>query len=75
MEVIIENKTLVRLIGKILINNKINGSYISVEPEKFQRTFIKLKKEDVLHFFPMSPAFQEVELIVGNKTYEIPPRK
>ncbi len=75
MEIIVENKTLVRLIGKLTINNQKNVSYISVEPEKFQRTSINLKKGDVLHFFPMSPAFQEVELIVGNKTYEIPPRK
>jgi hypothetical protein len=75
MEVIVENKTLVRLIGKLIVNSKNTVSYFSVEPEKFQKTIIKLKKGDVLHFIPMSPSFQEVELIIGNKTYEIPPRK
>ena len=75
MEVIIENKTLVRLIGKLVINHSTNASYVSVEPEKFQKANVKLKKGDVLHFIPLSPAFQEVELIVGNKNYDIPPKK
>ncbi len=75
MEVIVENKTLVRLVGKLIINKQANVTYISVDPEKFQKTNIKLKKGDILHFIPLSPSFQEVELIVGNKTYEIPPRK
>ncbi len=75
MEVIIENKTLVRLIGKVLINSKTVAGYVSVEPEKYQKVMVKLKKGDILHFIPLSPSFQEVELIVGNKTYEIPPKK
>jgi hypothetical protein len=75
MEVVIENKTLVRLIGKLVINKTSNVSYISVDSEKFQKAYVKLKKGDVLHFIPLSPAFQEVELIVGNKNYEIPPKK
>jgi hypothetical protein len=75
MEVIVENKTLVKLIGKLAINKKNVVSYFAVAPEKFQRVVIKLKKGDVLNFIPLSPAFQDVELIVGNKIYEIPPRK
>lgn len=75
MEVVIENKTLVRLIGKLVINHSTNASFVSVEPEKFQKANVKLKKGDVLHFVPLSPAFQEVELIVGNKNYDIPPKK
>lgn len=75
MEVIIENKTLVRLIGKLIINNKLNAGFASVEPEKYQRIMVNLKKGDILHFVPLSPSFQEVELIVGNKTYEIPSKK
>ena len=64
MEVIVENKTLVRLIGKIIINHDRIVSFSSVDPEKFQRVMIPLKKGDILHFVPLSPAFQEVELIV-----------
>lgn len=75
MEVIIENKTLVRLVGKLTINSQTNASFISVDSEKYQKANVKLKKGDILHFVPLSPAFQEVELIVGNKTYEIPPKK
>ena len=75
MEVIIENKTLVRLIGKIIINNKKNAGFTSVETNQFQKIIVDLKKGDVMHFFPLSPSFQEVELIVGNKTYEIPSKK
>lgn len=75
MEVIVENKTVVRLIGKVLVNSKTVAGYVSVEPEKYQKLMIRLKKGDILHFVPLSPSFQEVELIVGNKTYEIPPKK
>lgn len=75
MEVIVENKTLVRLIGKVVINNKIMAGFISVDSDKYQKLTINLKKGDLLHFVPLSPSFQEVELIVGNKTYEIPPKK
>ena len=75
MEVIIENKTLVRLIGKIVINNEKITNLISVDSDKYSRSMVTLKKGDILHFVPLSPAFQEVELIVGNKNYEIPPVK
>jgi uncharacterized SAM-binding protein YcdF (DUF218 family) len=75
MEVIVENKTLVRLIGKVIVNSKTVAGYVAVEPEKYQKVIINLKKGDVLHFVPLSPSFQEVELIVGNKSYEIPPKK
>ena len=75
MEIVIENKTLVRLIGKLTINQQNNSTYISVDSGKYQKANVKLKKGDILHFVPLSPAFQEVELIVGNKIYEIPPKK
>lgn len=75
MEVIVENKTLVRLIGKVVVNNKTNIGFTSIESDKYQRIMVNLKKGDLLHFIPLSPSFQEVELIVGNKIYEIPPKK
>jgi hypothetical protein len=75
MEIIVENKTLVRLVGKITINHQVIVSFSSVDSEKYQRIMVNLKKGDILHFVPLSPAFQEVELVVGNKTYEIPPKK
>ena len=75
MEVIIENKTLVRLIGRIVINNKSNIAITAVDSDKYQRIMVNLRKGDLIHFVPLSPSFQEVELIVGNKIYEIPPKK
>lgn len=75
MEVIVENKTLVRLIGKLVLNNKVSVNFIAVDSEQYKTVNVKLKKGDVLHFVPLTPAFQEVELIVGNKIYEIPPKK
>ncbi|NOT77791.1 MAG: hypothetical protein HOP07_02165 [Bacteriovoracaceae bacterium] len=75
MEVIVENKTLVRLIGKLVLNNKDSVNFIAVDSEQYKTVNVKLKKSDVLHFVPLTPAFQEVELIVGNKIYEIPPKK
>ena len=75
MEVIIENKTLIRLIGKVVVNKKMNAGFASVEPDKYQRIMVNLKKGDLIHFVPHSPSFQEVELIVGNKSYEIPPKR
>lgn len=75
MEVIVENKTLIRLIGKVVVNKKMNAGFASVEPDKYQRIMVNLKKGDLIHFVPLSPSFQEVELIVGNKSYEIPPKR
>ncbi|MGZ3787723.1 MAG: hypothetical protein ACXVLQ_04330 [Bacteriovorax sp.] len=75
LEVVVENKTLTRLIGKVVINNKTVAGYTSIDSDKYQKLSVNLKKGDILHFIPLSPSFQEVELIVGNKTYEIPPKK
>jgi len=75
MEVIIENKTQAKLTGKILLNQKQVKAYVSVLPDKYSKSFIHLRKNDILHFVPLIPAFQEVELIVGRKKYEIPPSR
>ena len=75
MEIVVENNTLVRLIGKVVINQKTTLGHCAIEPGKYHKFKANLKKGDVLHFIPLSPAFQEVELIVGNKNYEIPPKK
>ncbi len=75
MEVIVENKTLMKLVGRLHVNNKPSSIFYTLEPSKFEKKIIDLKKGDVLHFVPLSPPFQEVELIIGNKNYEIPPAK
>jgi len=75
MEVIVENKTHVKLIGKLVLNKTKTIQFFTVMPQEYQKVTVSLKKDDILHFIPLSPAFQEVELIVGNKNYEIPPKK
>lgn len=75
MEVVVENKTLSKLIGKVTVNFKNQVKYISIGPEKYQKVLLQLNKGDQVHFVPLSPAFQEVELIIGNKTYEVPPKR
>lgn len=75
MEVIVENKTLTKLVGKLHVNNKPTNLYYTVSPGAYEKKIVDLKKGDILHFVPISPPFQEVELIVGNKIYEIPPKK
>lgn len=75
MEVIVENKTLTKLVGRLQVNNKATTLYYTVEPGAYDKKIVDLKKGDILHFVPISPPFQEVELIVGNKIYEIPPKK
>jgi len=75
MEVVIENKTNMRMLGRIMINRSRNIEYVSIEAGEYKKYVVDLKKNDILHYFPLNPAFQEIELIVGNKFYEIPPKQ
>lgn len=75
MEVVIENKTNLRMLGRIMINRSRNIEYVSIEAGEYKKYVVDLKKNDILHYLPLNPAFQEIELIVGNKFYEIPPKQ
>lgn len=75
MEVVIENKTNMRMLGRIMINRSRNIEYVSIEAGEYKKYVVDLKKNDILHYLPLNPAFQEIELIVGNKFYEIPPKQ
>lgn len=75
MEVIVENKTLTKMVGRLHVNHKATALYYTIAPGSYEKKIVDLKKGDILHFVPISPPFQEVELIVGNKIYEIPPKK
>lgn len=72
MEIVIENKTSVRLIGRIMLNRTSNVEFVSIEPQAYKKFEVNLKAQDILHYMPINPAFQEIELIVGNKKYEVP---
>ncbi|MBT5095266.1 MAG: hypothetical protein HOM21_13530 [Halobacteriovoraceae bacterium] len=73
--IIVENKTLVKLIGKVENHRgKILG-FVSIAPGKFQSLEFKMNKGIKYFFIPMAPASQEIELLIGKKSYEIPPKK
>lgn len=75
LNVIIENKTLVKSLSRLERANGTVVSYIAVEPGKFTAVDMKAKKGEVLYIVPMSPPFQKVELIPGRRPYEIPPKR
>lgn len=74
VSVIVENKTLSKVVGKI-VKGKTDLSFITIDPDKTKSVQVKYSKDEPLFFVPLAPASQEVQLIVGKRTYEIPPQK
>ena len=72
---IIENKTFTRMYGMIQNRTKKSVDHVSIEPNGFKTIPLELQKDDVVVFVPLSPPFQEVNLIFGKKMYEIPPQR
>ena len=70
--VAIENKTLVKILGKVTTNKKVLA-HMSINAGKFQTVKIKAPRNEKVFFVSMAPAFQEIELRPGSKYYEIPP--
>ena len=73
--VIIENKTLQTQIGKLVTSRGKLIDYVTVESQKSKSYVISMSGSDEAIFIPMAPAFQEVRLIAGKKSYESPPRQ
>lgn len=72
--VVIENNTMIKLIGKVQTNHGDVVAYVSVDPGKFQAVEVEVRQEDKIYFIPLSPGLPEAELIVGRKSYEVPPQ-
>lgn len=72
--VVVENKSLGKIVGKIQGSQGKVMAIMSIEPSAFSKIEVESKKGERYFFIPMAPAFQEAELIVGHQTYEIPPR-
>jgi hypothetical protein len=73
--IIIDNKTLTTLVVQLVKKNSSFKKIKSIESGKYERVnMTKYKRSDELTLIPLSPAFQEVELIFGKKSYEIPPK-
>lgn len=72
--VILENKSLSNQTGKFMIGNK-DLKFVSVKAGLSETVEIENKTNLLVHFVPLSPAFQEVPLQFGKKQYEIPSEK
>ena len=75
LNVIVKNKTLINLLGKIESGSGKVLAYVSVSSGKSQSVEVGAKLKDKIYFVPMAPAFQTVQLKVGSKPYEIPPKE
>jgi hypothetical protein len=73
MSLVILNKTLSNIYGKIATNKK-DIKFFSVAMNKHKSIQIKSSNE-LIKFVPLSPTFQEVELLYGVKSYEVPEQK
>ncbi|MCY4524035.1 MAG: hypothetical protein OXB84_04780 [Halobacteriovoraceae bacterium] len=70
--VVVENKTMVDILGKVVLEER-PIKYVAIKAGKFATVEIKSAKKTKAFFVSMAPAFQEIELLAGNKYYEIPP--
>lgn len=73
--VIIENKTLSKIYGKVVTQTGRLIQYFSVPENKFNTIGLKLRHGEKAFVVPLSPAFQSFELKFGSLSYEIPPKK
>ena len=72
--VLVENRSLSDQVGKFMVQGKIL-KYVSIRPGTSEPVEIENKTSSNVFFVPVSPAFQEVELLFGKKVYEIPPKE
>lgn len=73
--VIIQNKTLNKIYGKVVGHTGRTIANFAVWPSKVKTVDLKLEKGEKAFVVPLSPAFQSFELKFGSQSYEIPPKK
>lgn len=73
--VIIQNKTLTKVIGKIRNEEGKVLNFVNILPGEFKSVSVKMEKGQSIYFVPMVPSFQEVILSFGKRSYEVPPKK
>ena len=72
--VIVENRSLSDQVARFEARGRLL-KYISVPSGKSESVEIENTSGAPVTFVPVSPAFQDVELIFGKKAYEVPPQK
>jgi hypothetical protein len=73
--VVIENRTTEDLIGYVQTEDGKTTRHIRVKPSKTTSVNLPGQNAQRFIFVPMSPPFQEVELVIGKEAYEIPPKR
>ena len=74
LTVLVENRSLSDQVAKFMVKGK-NLKFVSIPSGKSQTVEIENKSAGPVYFVPLSPAFQDVELIFGKKAYEIPSKE
>lgn len=69
----VQNSSLNDLVGKFHANG-VDLKFVSVRAGASKVVEFKVTPKAVVAFQPLAPASQQVDLIVGKKTYEIPPK-
>jgi hypothetical protein len=72
--IIVENRSLSTQVGKFTVQGK-QLKFVSVEPGETETVEIENRSNENVYFVPVSPAFQEVELRFGKRSYEIPSKE
>jgi hypothetical protein len=72
--VLVENRSLSDQVARFESRGKLL-KYISVPSGKSESIEIENTSGSPVTFVPVSPAFQEVELVFGKKAYEVPPKE
>ena len=72
---IVQNKTLVKIVGKVKDSNDKTIDIISIEAGKVHAIEFRFKKSQQYYFIPISPPFQRIELKLGEKSYEVPSQR
>lgn len=75
LSILIENKMLGKLLVKIVRENGDLIDIISVVPNNPKSVEFEMKRKEKILFIPLSPPAQTIELTIGRKSYEIPPKR
>ena len=74
LSVLVENKTMIQIKAKVETESGSDIQHISLEAGKSVSVKLYNLNKEKVFFIPLSPPFQKVELKLGSKPYEIPPR-
>jgi hypothetical protein len=72
LTVIIQNKTLVKIIAKLEGKSGTDYSYFSISAGESQSRRLSAFGKEPIFFKPLSPSLQKVSLRLGSLPYEIP---